>query len=552
MKRYLPFLTGILVVAAMFGIGFIINASKPVAGVFASRIPAQGSQAGPNQIRDKINSIKATISNQSLLTSPECVPVFDGLFQEMNNLKLEQFSIAALKPEASVLVQELFNLRILIRENLQKSFLGMSQDLNAKKCAMAHRRLFRSIRVFEDYLGMLADSRLRVPGLNSRKDDKFLKVFNGSNINFLWNEKYRPTQALEYVPKSGDVLLSRGSASVSAAIARITDEDSNFSHAGLVYVDAETGKVETIEAHIEFGTIVADFKEYSDMKARSVVFRFRDPALSDDQNAAIAHDAAKKVRQLVLDYKKNLATKKYPNPCYDFSMDIDNPTDLKPSDDPAQRKCLFCSEVVSLGYSLVAGGKYNIPTFKSPMRPKNRKFLEDIGVTATETFAPADMEIEPYFDMVLEWRDYNRIHKTHVMDAILTAVFSWMDDFSYQFYIPIGKRVNGIVGYGVRRFPLLDHGLGFDLDKKFPLNMGLNAINSTVMLDEVSNRLANVIADKEERSKKDLTPNEMKNLLNAWRQVDADDYSKKGAYETKNDPFQKHRVHHLIRAPKTK
>ena len=354
---------------------------------------------------------------------------------------------------------------------------------------------------------------------------------------------------MEYVPQSGDVLLSRGSASVSAAIARITDEDSNFSHAGIVYIDKETGKRETIEAHIEFGTLVADIANYSDTKVRALVFRFKDPNQIDDEkgtakekNAAIAHDAAKKIRQKVLDYKKQYGKTRMPNPCYDFSMNIDNPAVITPTNG----KCLFCSEVVSLAYSLVGDGKYNIPTFKSSINPKNKKFLEDIGVTVNETFAPADLEVEPYFDLVLEWRDYNRIHKTHVMDAILTSMYSWMDDYGYQFFVPAGANVKTNLAYSIRRIPILDHMTG--IKDKFPLNMRKEAINTMVMLDEVSNQLKDVIYDEESNRGASLTPREMIVVLNQWRVKDAADYESASGYNTDKDPLKSHRVHHLLRA----
>ncbi len=548
MNRFVAFTVGVFLLVSTFGLGVFINSTKSGTSERA-RSPSEVSKKGTREIREQIQSAQTVFSDHSLYTSGQCVGKLDAIYDQMNNLKLEDFLISDLYSAAPALLQELFNLRVMIRSNLQTEFFGARKDSNAVGCITAHRRLFRAMRVFEDYLGMIRENRLLAPGLSVATDEKEYKVFKGNDINILWNPVYKPQNPLVYVPQSGDVLLSRGSASVSAAIARITDEDSNFSHAGIIYIDKETGKTETIEAHIEFGTLVADIANYSDTKARALVFRFHDPKILDDEtgtakekNAAIAHEAAKAIRQKVLDYKKKYGNSRMPNPCYDFSMNIDNPTVITPTNG----KCLFCSEVVSLAFSLVGDGKYNIPTFKSSINPKNRKFLEDIGVTVKETFAPADLEVEPYFDLVLEWRDYNRIHKTHVMDAILTAMYSWMDDYGYQFFVPPGANVKTNLAFSIRRIPILDHMTG--IKDKFPLNMRKEAINTMVMLDEVSNQLKDVIYDEEIKRSASLTPREMIGLLNQWRIKDAADYKSASGYNTDKDPLKAHRVHHLLRA----
>ena len=56
---------------------------------------------------------------------------------------------------------------------------------------------------------------------------------------------------------SGDILVSRGGYPTSALIARGNDYPGNFSHIGLVHVDAGSHAVSVIEAHIEIGVAVA-------------------------------------------------------------------------------------------------------------------------------------------------------------------------------------------------------------------------------------------------------------------------------------------------------
>ncbi|MBL7543305.1 MAG: hypothetical protein JNL11_05785 [Bdellovibrionaceae bacterium] len=537
------FFSCVALVAVMFFVGLAINVNT------SSKMPLQMSSNSPagtaHVIYTKIQSVKAFLLDRTLISSERCVPELNKIYDEMNSLNLTQFSLSDLKKNAPKLINELFKTRMELRENYQNAFSGENAGVS-KECAFAHRRLFRAIRVFEDYIGMLHEDVFKAAGLPLRTDDKIYRVFEGNEINFLWNQTYRPTETYKYVPKSGDILLSRGSASVSASIARITDEDSNFSHAGIVYIDPVIKKIETIEAHIEYGSVVEDISHYKDMKARAVVFRFNDPKLSSAENAQIAHEAAAKVRNVILDYKKNKGTRRFPNVCYDFSMVIDNPTEF----DPTKSKCLFCSEVISLAYKLVAGGKYTVPKFQSPIDPKNRTFLASIGATAKETFAPADLEIDPNFDMVMEWRDYRRIHRTHIMDAILTSVYGWMDEYNYQFQPPKFDLLKTSLAYKARRVPLLDRAL--KLDEKFPLNMVKSGLDAMLMLDEVANQLAAVIDKKEGGQGITLTPKEMLSLLEQWRLQDAKDYQSSSEYNKAGDILKDQRVHHFLRAPNSK
>lgn len=542
MKRRWNFSVGVFIVAVMFFVGIFLNFQnqKVGSGSFSSQEPKKTA----DDLSDKIKDIKTMFKDRSLLESADCPARLGKVYDELNSIKIEQFSLSDLKGKAPSLIQEIFDLRVFIRDGFQKSYFD-SVKITAE-CAVAHRRLFRGMRVLEDYLGMLAENVLAAPGLSVRTDETINRVFKGTALNFAWNEKYKPANPAHYEPKSGDVLLSRGSASVSAAIARITNEDSNFSHVAIVWVDPITKKVETVEAHIEFGTVVADIANYADMKVRSVVFRLKDPRLSVEENEQAAHEAATKVRDKVLKYKKQFGKTRYPNPCYDFGMKVDNPTDLKPSNDPKTRKCLFCSEVVSLAYSMLTKNKYNLPKYKSLIAPKNRKFLNDIGIEVNETFAPADMEIEPYFDLVLEWRDYIRVHKTHLMDAILSGIYRWMDDYDYQFYLSLADRIRTDIAFIGRRVPFVDT----FLDDKFPLNMSKDALSTMYILDKISNQLFAFLDDAEKANKVTYTPGQMTAALNTWRARDLADYKKGRKYNSRKDPAKAYRFHHLLRQKK--
>ena len=66
--------------------------------------------------------------------------------------------------------------------------------------------------------------------------------------------------------RSGDLLVSRGGAEVSALISRCNDYPGNFSHVALIYVD-EKNTPYLIEAHIEKGVAIASAEQYINDKS---------------------------------------------------------------------------------------------------------------------------------------------------------------------------------------------------------------------------------------------------------------------------------------------
>src|SRR5690606_34078329 len=120
-----------------------------------------------------------------------------------------------------------FEIRLAMKE--QMSVLGKAEG-DAYTCFKEARNVFRGLRYLEDYL---------VEHLELRNNDKVdamsYNTLEGKTPYFLVNPEYkfRAWQDL----KSGDVILSRGNAYTSAAIARIGDIDAQFSHLTMVYKD---------------------------------------------------------------------------------------------------------------------------------------------------------------------------------------------------------------------------------------------------------------------------------------------------------------------------
>lgn len=201
---------------------------------------------------------------------------------------------------------------------------------------------------------------------------------------------------------SGDVLLSRGGAATSALIARGNDFPGNFSHVALVHVEAGTGRVRLVEAHIERGVAIATPEEYlGDGKLRVLVLRPRADLPAVAARPALPHEAATAA----------LARAEAGRIAYDFAMDARDPTRL------------FCSEVAAQAYRKLGVALWPAPSHLSA--PGLRAWLAGLGVRHFETLEPADLELDPQLRVVAEWRDVDALRKEHhdnaATDALLAA-----------------------------------------------------------------------------------------------------------------------------------
>ncbi len=82
---------------------------------------------------------------------------------------------------------------------------------------------------------------------------------------------------------SGDLLVSRGGAEVSAFISRGNDYPGNFSHVAIIHIDEQTNEPYFVEAHIEKGVVIATLEDYlKDKKLRFMVMRPQSKFASND------------------------------------------------------------------------------------------------------------------------------------------------------------------------------------------------------------------------------------------------------------------------------
>ncbi|MFM6926586.1 MAG: YiiX/YebB-like N1pC/P60 family cysteine hydrolase, partial [Ferruginibacter sp.] len=198
---------------------------------------------------------------------------------------------------------------------------------------------------------------------------------------------------------SGDLLVSRGGAEVSALISRGNDYPGNFSHIALIYVDEKTKQPSLIEAHIEKGVAIASVAQYeSDKKLRFMVMRPRAdlPAMLAD--SLLPQKAAKRMFEEA--QKRHIP--------YDFKMNFHDTTEM------------FCSEVASYAYRTNGLQVWKYPSSISSQGVVN--WLHDFGVENFITQMPSDLEYDPQLSVVAEWRDPETLYKDHIDNAAMDAL----------------------------------------------------------------------------------------------------------------------------------
>ena len=198
---------------------------------------------------------------------------------------------------------------------------------------------------------------------------------------------------------SGDLLVSRGGAEVSAFISRGNDFPGNFSHVALVYVSEETNEPSLVEAHIEKGVAIATLEAYlKDKKLRFMVMRPRADLEALRANPMLPHEAAF--------FMYNEAQDRHIP--YDFKMDY------------YDASAMFCSEVGSFAYKQFG---VQLWEFTSTISSNGiMDWLHSFGVENFVTQMPSDLEYDPTLSVVAEWRDKETLFQDHLDNAVMDAL----------------------------------------------------------------------------------------------------------------------------------
>ncbi|WP_127716137.1 hypothetical protein [Halobacteriovorax sp. HLS] len=449
------------------------------------------------ELQDLLDSFSSKLSAKNSLNFL-CSDNLTNYYQNLLNVRGDDIDMESMDEDA---MRDIVKSSFATRLELKKKISSFNKELlKDEGCLNSIKDMVRALRYVEDYMIEREYTKL------SYIDKMEFVTLSGEGTLFLKNPKYRFNGIQDL--KSGDVILSRGNAYTSAAIARIGNTDTQFSHLSLVYEHTD-GQLYTIEAHIEIGSVVKKIQVNVDQQnARSVVFRHHDSKL--------AHEAAK-----IMFHKVKKEQDKKKNIQYDFAMDYKN------------GKRIFCSEVVSHGFDLASkklyGKSLDLPLHKTKFNKGLIPFLQTLGIQINEsnvdsfdTFGPGDIQFEPSFDMVAEWRNPKKMKDNRFKDAILTKMFQWMENEKYELHPPAGIEVKSRFSWLMRRTPFVKK----MLEEKFPLNMNSSQLRLFLVLDLVGEKFYDVISDQQVARGRVLSPIEIYDVLDQFKTNDYQRYMK--------------------------
>jgi hypothetical protein len=375
------------------------------------------------------------------------------IYERAAQAEFSDYDVREIRKVAPELMYRLFDLRVALRERIAEFDLHgyMTPDVTR-----AMRNVFRVLRYVSDMLGEVATGNPRLLDGGAPR-----RGFTGTDYNTLVNYNfYRDSLDLPF--QSGDVVLVRGRAHNSAAIARIGDTGSQFSHIGIVHID-EDGRHWMVESLIEDGAIINPLAKALDHGiARAVLYRHRD------------RDLAMRASQAIFDYVAGSRGRRTKRILYDFSMRLD------------ENRKLFCSKLVRLAYALASEKNYVMPTYPTRIIMENRDFLDRIGVKAAQTFAPADIDMEAGFDLVAEWQDYRETANIRLQDFTMDKLFEWMEKYGYRFEETFSVKLVSWFGRFSARFSDDAKEMLSSLFPRVPINMPRKTVAAVAMLHETA------------------------------------------------------------------
>ena len=408
----------------------------------------------------------ASLATRPVASADELHANLEEVYKLAVAVDLSRYDVAEIIAKSSDLQRLIFELRLDLRSRVEG---WQKQGIMTRPVQQALRDVIRVARYATDIIGEIAAGHPRLA-----EGEKTRVAFTGQDGETLVNRRF-PQKKGEVEIRSGDVMLVRGMLHNSAAIARIGDMDSQFSHICVIHIDPKTGQQSVVEALIEEGSIVNTWEHATHHGlGRAALFRHHDQAL--------AARAAEAIFQHVSRSRQAWANHIY----YDFSMAI------------GSYKKLFCSKLVRLAFDKASGGTYLLPTYNTRFEFKNRDFIEKIGVTAVDTFAPADIEIEPGFDLVAEWQDYRVTSRLRLQDLLMSKLFDWMETDNLRFKQDWTIWLIGVFGRLAGQFSEKAKDAITNVLPKIPSNMTRATIATVAMLHKTAEPILQRLVAKEE------------------------------------------------------
>lgn len=416
-----------------------------------------------------------------------------------------------LAKSAPKIVEQLWSARLTLHDRLPEI---------ASQCSGEIREAFRQIRFVEDYISEIA------AGVEHKDPNPKTFGFDKQPVPMRAKQPYyldqRRVSAAPIDFRPGDVMVTRGVSFLSAMIARLGSNPSQFSH--IVYVAEDNGpktgdpentkkkktaeelaaenpkeSLATIESYVGKGVDFYNFNyALKNENARILWLRPRDEALA----SKTARETTELVRSRIDSGHKIK---------YDYHLDFKD------------RKRLSCAEVAQYGFERSSDGKLMIPEFPSELNPSSQ-LVQMIGAPGGKTFSPGDLENDSRFTLLGDFHDLRITRDSRQKDAVLTKVVEWMDRDGYKLQKTTESRLVPVIWF-LRKtwtWPIVKLAMGLDdFSKEVPPRM----MRTLVLVSNVGEIMLKAVQkadqDFEAKTGVPMTYRQLYDVLEKYRSDDA-------------------------------
>jgi hypothetical protein len=384
-----------------------------------------------------------------------CVSYLSQLEKKIDELDLKTYELNKVIDDSETIAQNSWGVRLKLHQRLP--------EFN-EACAIQVQSNFRQLRFIEEYL---LELNRKVTHLNPSEID-FQKQpipIKNSRPYYVFNTGER-----NYF-KSGDLFITRGVSFLSSMIARLGDRPGQFSHIVMAYKDPERKRLRTIESYVGVGVDFYDLDfALKNENARLLWLRSKDGNLGVRAGNQIGTHVKK-----ILDRSKKIK--------YDYILDFDNP------------ETMSCAEVSQVAFEKASGGRIKLPYY--PSKIVSNDITKRLKFAPGTTFSPSDMEIDPRFEIIGEFRDLRLTRDSRQKDAIMTSILKWIEKDNYVLKDSFNSAMAGGVIYDVRRtflWPLVQKFLKLDdFSEEIPRNM----LRTVALINEVGEILLKELKERD-------------------------------------------------------
>jgi len=416
----------------------------------------------------ELNTAIRFLETSGGLNPENCASSIDTFADRLERLPSDAFAphdateAAAVAADAPSAFHKFFRVRLLLKKRLD----GFATPSRA--CVDAIRRGLRVARFAEDYLADWLQTQdkgyWQSAGLFGKAKAAWQsdRLFGGGAAQVEINPAFRSADL-----RTGDVLLMRGPRFRSALIARSGDEEGDFSHLAIVGEDS-LGRMRIVESLVEKGVTTIPLDEYLESKkeGRVVLLRYHDPRV------------ARAAGQMI--YARAQA-----------ALDAGSPIPFNFRLNRRDHTRLFCAQAIEYAYQLATGGRVDLPKYPSTLfKLKQTPIYSALGIKAQQTFAPSDIEIDPRFEVVAEWRNPKYLRQLRHSNVVLTKLLEWIRRGYSIRPDPFSDFVAGVILHVIE-------GGGISEDGGLPNKQGIALLTS---LGRVASALVDAVAAIDERA----------------------------------------------------